>query len=384
MSSVTTHQNNPLSDRPLKVAYLLGSLDRGGIENLLLDCFRNAHQAGFSFIGIHRKDGNLLKSFMETGIPFYRIRFRNRFDTGYFFRLRKILINQCITIVHAHQPLDALLAFFVVLGTGIKVVYTVHGYDIEEGLFPKIIYRFIMPRIALNIFVSNAQMNYYLKKYRLNNLSRQKVVYNGISFEKFDKASSSSLRTEFEITNKRLLLCSIGNFVWGKDQMTICRFLSLLLKKNIDFRMIFAGTRTIQSPQLYDDCVDFCRKNGLTDKVLFVGSRSDVPDILAQSDAFIYSSDHDTFGIAVIEAIAAGIPVFVNDWEVMKEITEGGKCVTLYKSKDEHDLLRLFLHFLEDHESYQKQAENASLWVRDTFSIGKHLIALNEAYCNLI
>jgi glycosyltransferase involved in cell wall biosynthesis len=371
-------------NKPLKVAYLLGSLNRGGTENLLLDCFRNADEAKFNFIGIHRKDGILLTSFLQTGVPFYRVSFSNRFDLGYFFRLRKILISQSITIVHAQQPVDALLAFIATRGTGIRVVLTMHGYDFDERIFPKLINRFILHRTALNIYVSKTQMNYYFKKYSLHNLSSQKVVYNGVSFEKFDKTSTGSIREELRITNDTLLLCSIGNFVHVRDQMTICRFLALLIKKTSDFRMIFAGARDIQNPHLYDSCVSFCHKEGLSEHVSFPGSRSDVPDILKQSDVFIYSSDHDTFGIAVIEAIAAGIPVFVNDWDVMKEITEDGKYVTLYKTKNEQHLLELFLHYLENREYYQKLAKDSASWARDTFSVKKHLVSLNDAYCNLI
>jgi len=373
-----------LSDKPFKVAYLLGSLERGGTETLLLDCFLNAHEAGFSFIGIHRKDGDLLNSFMETGVPFYRVGFKHRFDISYYLRLRKMLIRHSVTIAHAQQPLDALLAWIATLGTGIRIILTIHGYDFAKGILPKTINRFILHRTSLNIFVSNAQMNYYIKKYNFLDLPRQRVVYNGISFEKFDKPSSHSIRVELGIRNGILLLCSVGNFSPVRDQMTICRFLAILSKKTVGFIMIFAGTKTNQDPHLYDDCIDFCSKEGLADKVLFLGIRSDVPDILAQSDGFIYASDHDTFGIAVIEAIASGIPVFVNDWKVMKEITEDGKYATLYKTKDENDLLKHFLHFLENRGSYQKNAENASSWVRDTFSIWEHFIALKEAYSSLI
>jgi glycosyltransferase involved in cell wall biosynthesis len=373
-----------LSDKPIKVAYLLGSLERGGTETLLLDCFRVAHEAGFPFIGIHRKDGTLLKSFMETGVPFYSVSFSSRLDIGYIFRLRKLLINQGITIAHAQQSLDALLAWIATRGTGIRIVLTTHSYDFEETSLAKTINWFIFRQTSLNVFVSNTQMNYYVEKFNLHNPSRRKVVYNGISFERFDKHSSNSIRHELGIKNDILLLCSVGNFVPVRDQMTICRFLALLIKKTFDFRMIFAGSRTIQDPHLYDDCVDFCQKEGLADKVLFLGSRSDVPAILVQSDAFIYASDHDTFGIAVIEAIASGIPVFVNDWEVMKEVTDNGRCATIYKTKDEKDLLKLFINFLEYRGSYQERAENAASWVRNTFSINKHFIALKEIYSSLI
>ena len=98
---------------------------------------------------------------------------------------------------------------------------------------------------------------------------------------------------------------------------------------------------------MYDECVTYCQQNSLLDKVSFLGSRDDVPTILQQLDAFVYATDHDTFGIGVVEAMAVGIPVFVNDWEVMTEITDNGKFATLYKSKDEKDLLRHFLLFLQ-------------------------------------
>jgi glycosyltransferase involved in cell wall biosynthesis len=372
-----------LPEKPLKVAYLLGSVDRGGAETLLLDCFNNSDEAGFDFIGIHRKGGNLLGKFLETGVPFYRVSFRYKFDIGYFFRLRKLLFKQAVTIVHAQQPIDALFALIATKGTGIRVVLTMHGYDFTAGKFSECINRFLLRRTALNLFVSNSQKEYYVRKYRLNDPYRLKVVYNGISFEKLENCSKDSVRNEFGIQSNALLLCSIGNFVPVRDQLTICRFLVLLKERTSDFRFLFAGATDPKNQHLYEDCVELCRRQGLTDNIIFAGSRFDVPDILAQSDAFLYASDHDTFGIAVIEAIASGLPVFVNDWEVMNEITQNGKYATVYKTKNEYHLLELFLQFLEDREPFQKKAKDAGYYIRDNFSIIKHMNDLNEAYRGL-
>ena len=115
-----------------------------------------------------------------------------------------------------------------------------------------------------------------------------------------------------------------------------------------------------------------------------MGSRNDVPEILKQLNAFIYSSNHDTFGIAVIEAMYAGIPVFVNDWEVMLEITDGGKHGTIYKSKNEYDLLEKFNHCLNNKEQYIEKAKVDSEWVRENYSINTHLEKLKELYADLL
>ena len=101
-------------------------------------------------------------------------------------------------------------------------------------------------------------------------------------------------------------------------------------------------------------------------------------------DAFVYSTEHDTFGIAVVEAMAAGIPVFVNDWGVMREISEDGKYAKLYESKNEQDLLSKFLLFYNNKESYKTYAKDTVLRVRSLYSIEKHLDNLSCIYTKLL
>jgi glycosyltransferase involved in cell wall biosynthesis len=180
-----------------------------------------------------------------------------------------------------------------------------------------------------------------------------------------------------------LLIGTVGNFNKGRDQLTLCRFALELKKAAVDFHFIFVGGRLDSMPYLYDDCVNYCEQNGLKDKVLFLGSRTDIPQILDQLDAFVYATDHDTFGIAVVEAMAVGVPVFVNDWEVMKEITVDGKYATLYKTKDEKDLLREFMLFLQNKAGYISRAEQASDFVHQEYSIEKHIANLNTLYATL-
>ncbi|MTK52586.1 glycosyltransferase [Paludibacter sp.] len=367
----------------MRIAYLLGSLNRGGTETLLLDCFRNAAIAGFPFIGIFRKAGILADDFKKTGVPLYCLSPKSIADVTYFVKLRKLLIRNKIAIVHAQQPLDALYARIATVGTGIKVALTFHGYDMEAEKTDKTLIHWIIRHTDLNIFVSNSQKKYYHHRYRFAE-ENAVTVYNGISFDKLTPAKSNSWRTELNITSDTILLGSVGNFGGVRDQLTICKFLKLLNDQGINFCFLFVGKKNPGEEWRYDQCVSFCHENGLDDKVLFLGARSDVPDILTQLDAFIYSTDHDTFGIAVIEAMASAIPVFVNDWEVMLEITDRGSYANIYNTKYPEDLLNKFLPFTVNPDRYKQKAEETARWVRETYSIESHLNRLKETYQTII
>ncbi len=358
----------------MKIAYLLGSLNRGGTETLLLDVFKSAKKASFDFIGIHRKGGLYEKDFYATEQKKFRLAPRFPFDIWYFIRLRKLLKNEQITIVHAQQFLDAIYAKIACLGTKIKVVETFHGYDFGANRFDKLLIKLSIRWCDAVFFVSEAQKRYYVEKYGIKNQQKLSVVYNGVNFEKLGtlvKKSSSQNVLKFGM---------VGNFVRVREQNSIVKFLKLLKDKCVSFEFYFVGSKNAAEPWRYDDCVRFCQENELTECVHFLGSRNDVPQLLAEWDAFVYSTDHDTFGIAVIEAIAAGLPTFVNDWEVMEEVTNHGEWATLYETKNPADLLEKFCNFVNDKNAYFERAYDNAKQVREMYSIEQHINRLYAQY----
>ena len=146
-------------------------------------------------------------------------------------------------------------------------------------------------------------------------------------------------------------------------------------------RLYFIGKKTNAEPEIFDNCVNYCRENGLLDSsVFFVGGRNDVPAILQHIDAFVYATNRDTFGIAVIEAIASGLPAIVNDWEVMKEVTSNGDWATLYKTMDFADCADKIEKFIKNEELRKEDAQLNVEAVRQRFSIENHILNLNEVY----
>lgn len=168
----------------MKVAYLLGSLSRGGTETLLLDVFRNADKADFEFIGVHRKDGPYKDDFYATKPMFIKCGPKGVRFVSYLRKLRNIIKQNKIEIVHAQQAIDAVYAHLACIRTGIKVVETFHGYDFEVWLRNRWIVKKSMDWSDAICFVSNKEKRYYLDKYGHKYADKCHVVYNGVNFDK--------------------------------------------------------------------------------------------------------------------------------------------------------------------------------------------------------
>ena len=372
----------------MKIAYLLGSLSRGGTETLLLDVFRTSDKAKYDFIGVHRKDGPYKDDFYATKPQFVQCAPKGKNFIGYLRRLRKLLKKENVTIAHAQQSIDAVYAILATIGTKIKVVQTFHGYDFGAKGFTKRMIKWSIKHSDAVYFVSESQKQYYINEYALKCHDKLHVVYNGINFSKLDVEKEPLELPVSKIDRPQggqtpLKLAMVGNFVPVRAQNSACQFLKKIKDAGVKFDFYFVGKKSEAEPWRYDNCVAYCQENGLTDCVHFLGGRGDVPQILKHVDAFIYATDHDTFGIAVIEAIAAGLPTFVNDWEVMTEVTGNGKWASIYKTNDAEDFCGKFMDFVNNVELYKKQAITNAQEVRDAYSIEKHIERLNELYSHL-
>ena len=83
----------------MKVAFFIGSLNRGGAEILVLDTLRKRNTAPFESILIYRNDGDLSDEYRATGVPMFRIKPTGT-KLGYVPRLRRLLKKEKVDILH--------------------------------------------------------------------------------------------------------------------------------------------------------------------------------------------------------------------------------------------------------------------------------------------
>lgn len=357
----------------MKVAYLLGSLNRGGAETLMLDVFRNAKKAPFNVIGVHRKGGAYKDAFYAAGPKMYQLSPKRYGYFRYLIKLRKLFKVESVSIIHTQHWLDCIYAWIATIGMNIRIINTFHGFYSMNGI------NGLLCRLSIRIaddvcFVSKYEQDWYQSQMRIPDVKCH-VVYNGIDFVKID-----SVLPTLEYANKkqRIQLAMVGNFVNGRSQNIIVRSIHILRKRGIrDFDFNFIGRKVDVQEACYNECLQYCEENNL-DNVYFLGGRGDVPALLKVMDGFVYSSVHDTFGIAVVEAMAAGLPVVVNDYEVMKEVC--GNLVTYFKSNDPENCANMIEKLLIELPQRKETAKKNANLIRRQYSIDTYIDRLYQIY----
>lgn len=361
----------------MKVAFLLGSLNRGGAETLVRDVFRNWQNAGFSMIAIHRKDGDLKDDFYCAGPKMFAISPKpNIFQ--YLSRLRKIIKEENIDILHAQQYIDCIFGWFASRFLQVQLITTFHGFDTGCSKL-----RYCMNWLAIRMadkvcFVSNYERECYTKRYHLKLKEFDKkyfVVYNGVDFSRLAPLDENN-KTLSDVDTIKMGM--IGSFTEVRDQMFVCKLLKELQTKDIKFEFDFIGGVRPGEEVILHQCQEYCQENHLN--VHFLGMQKDIAALLSKMDLYIYGTRHDTFGISVLEALASGVPVATNDWPVMREITQDGKWGRLWKSGNVDDAVKVVEALIADIQSGKVETKQIASQVREYFSIQNHIARLYEIY----
>jgi glycosyltransferase involved in cell wall biosynthesis len=208
-----------------------------------------------------------------------------------------------------------------------------------------------------------------------------RIIHNGADPVRL-RASGKSVKKELNLPDDSRLIGMIGAFYRDprKDQATVCRALPKVFADIDNVHCIFAGGVEQGAEGKFEACVNFCTENNISDRVHFLGVRSDVPDILAELDVFVFSSLHEGLPVAVSEAMLAGVPMVVSDIEPLLEATRNGEFAELFPVRDHHALSDKLLNLLKHQHARDELAEKARRFALENFSINSHLRDLRELY----
>lgn len=363
----------------MKILYLLDSLNRGGAEVLALDVCRNARANGLDLTFAAFGGGELEADFRQSGVEFIRLKRKLPVDLFLIARLRKIIIRREIKIVHANQAVEAIHAYLASLGTKTKIVLSHHGFVPDKKNLLAL--KFLIPRVAANVVVSRALLNWYESDIGLKFSGGAKIIGNGVD-EKRLETQNKHLRKELRLPADALLFGMIGNFYRDprKDHLTVCQSLPRVFAEIKNAHCVFVGKIEAGAEDKFQACVNFCQSNNIAERVHFLGARSDVPDILNALDLFVLSSLHEGLPIAAIEAMLARVPLIMSDIKPLLEISQNGKYAENFPVQNAEILSEKIIKLLKDKNSREDLAKRAFVYATENFSIEAHIENLKKLY----
>jgi glycosyltransferase involved in cell wall biosynthesis len=365
----------------MRVLHLLDSLNRGGAEMLALDVCRNARAHGdLDLTFVATGGGELEDDFRRSGANYIRLARRSPLDLKLIAQLRAVIKERGIEVVHCHQAVEALHAYLATIGTKTKRVLSFHlcAADAKN----RIALKYLAPRMDANIAVSRELLACLESEAGFETKKNFHLVYNGVDARRLRATTGADVRAELKLAKSDLLLGMVGNFYADarKDQLTVCRALPAVFRRAANAHFAFAGGYQEAESRVYQDCVDYCRQAGIAERVHFLGRRADVAALLNALDLFVFSSRRDTFGVAVVEAMLAGVPCVVSDIGALREVSGEGHYAALFRTGDAEDLSLQLVELIRDSARRARLGAEAKRWAGERFGIESHIAELLELY----
>lgn len=255
---------------------------------------------------------NSLKSKMIHFVRLYKILRKGRYDVFQtnidLFNGPQMLISWLagvpVRCCHSHNTMQQRS---LKLGTTLTI-------RIYQSLMKWMCWTFSNRRSAC----SEDAMNFLFARRNWHQENYPVVINNGIDIDRFRQPIDvDAKKKELGLTAKYNIV-TVGHIIPQKNPLFIADAFSELCKIREDVELVWVGVG-----ELKEQCEDILRKNGCLEHVHFLGSRTDVNEILPCCDLFFMPSAFEGLGIVIIEAQAAGLSCLVSD-VVPKETNCGG------------------------------------------------------------
>lgn len=226
-------------------------------------------------------------------------------DIMAFFELKRAVNEFKPDLVHLHSSKAGLLGRLVCKVTRVPCVFTAHGWSFTEGVSAKkrMLYR-VLERLTAPLAGKIITVSEYDKRLALRNIvapeSRLVCIHNGVS----DKSLYSGVVQHIDKAVVRLIM--VARFEQPKDQIRLLKALSKLHR--LPWHLEFVG----DGPDL-PIAKELSEQLGISAKVTFSGSCSDVPVRLASADIFVLLSHWEGLPLTILEAMSLGLPVVASD-----------------------------------------------------------------------
>lgn len=352
----------------MKILHVINSLAVGGAEILLRDTVKLLPQTQHVICYLEKPD-ELREDFASATVHF--LEYNSKWDLlQTIFRLKKIIKNEKVDVVHTHLFLSTIIGRAACWKSEVKLVSTIHS-QLGIELFKKSKLSLWIERLTVSkkhsmVTVSDVVLTDYKKHIPFK--GRTFVLHNFVKpcfFKLTTKASKSEFRT--------LKIVSVGNLKPVKNHIFLLQAVETLKGQPVEIDIYGEGSERVSLQARIDQ---------YQLPVQLMGFVSNVEEVLIQYHCFVTCSQHEGFGIAAMEAMAAGMPVLAPDLPVFREILGNG--ALYFNLNAPEDLAGQIKKILSSEVDIKQLAERGRERALKIATQDKYIGRLNEVYAQVL
>ena len=186
-------------------------------------------------------------------------------------------------------------------------------------------------------------------------------IYDGIEPESVRPIRSpSEIKASLGIPLDSRVLGIVGNIRPWKGQKYFVDAFIELARQEKDLYGLVVGGWGADDEKFQAELADTVRREGLSRRLMFLGYRTDVPDLLSIFDIFVHASSKiEPFGMVILEAMAARKPVVATNFGGPVEILDRGNCGILVPPRNAAAIANACMRYLKDREFSERVVQNA-------------------------
>lgn len=322
---------------PIRILQCVTIMNRNGLENRLMDIYRNIDRSviQFDFMTNRTEAGEFDEEIGQLGGRVYHMsRIAPRSFFRYIRELRTFFQEHSeYKIIHSHLNTLSTWPLLMAKRAGVPVRIA-HSRNASMDRNIKMVYkafsRLFINGQATDRFACSRSAGIWLFGKKQVEQDTFHVIPNAIQLDRFlySEDKRQKMRRDLGIGEQELAIVCVARFSRQKNHGYLLRVFSEIQKRNPDSRLYLVG-----QGELEQEIRSQISALNLENSVVFLGSRSDVGDVLTAMDGFLFPSFYEGFGTVLVEAQCSALPVLASD--TIPSETKLCDCVEFASIKEE-------------------------------------------------
>lgn len=284
-------------------------------------------------------------------------------------RFMKLLRKEQFDIIHSSYSKDLWLLVpalkLLRLDTPLFLTKQVGSYIVKKDFLHRVLYRRVTKALAISTIIKNNLLDTCPLE-----PDQIEMLYNAVDTKRFDpdKIDRASVRSELGLREDELVIGMTARFSPGKGHEEFLEAAAMLNGKYENLRFMIVGEPS-RGEDAYGASVKRLAEGLQLKNVLFTGYRSDIPEMMAAMDVFVFPSHSEAFGIALVEALSMRKATVAANADGVLDIMVDGQTGLLFQVKSVKDLAQKISQMIDNPGTRADYGNAARERVKEVFDL---------------